>query len=267
VIAFEDVSLAYAGQGSRQAGLGGRSGQAGRIGQGLRVNQRPAIDRISFDIAPGAFTFLTGPSGAGKSSLLKLVAGLERPSAGQIRVNGTSYSRLKARRLPALRRRMGLIFQDNQLLTDRSVFDNVALPLIIGRFGLADIRRRVPAALERVGLVGCETANPATLSGGEQQRVGIARALVARPQLLLADEPTGNLDAAMSQEIMTLLLDFNAAGVTVLLATHDIGLLERHALPRLTLADGRLVAAEPARRTAAPALRSVPPRAPTPTTR
>jgi len=245
VIEFDDVSLAYPGQ-DADHGANRGANRGGDTRQGVRVNARPAIDRVSFSIASGAFTFLTGRSGAGKSSLLKLIAGLERPSSGEIRVNGASYSRLKPRKLPALRRQMGLIFQDNQLLSDRSVFDNVALPLIIGRFGHADIQRRVPAALERVGLAAHAAANPTTLSGGEQQRVGIARALVARPRLLLADEPTGNLDAGMSQEIMDLLLDFNAAGVTVLLATHDTGLLDGHDLPRLTLADGRLVSPDPA---------------------
>ena len=239
MITFDAVSLAYGGRGA----------------------ERSAIDRISFEIPDGAFTFLTGRSGAGKSSLLRLIAGLETPSSGEIHVDGVRYASLKPRRVTALRRRMGLIFQDNQLLLDRDVFDNVALPLIINRFSWTDIRRRVPTALERVGLGGLGGANPATLSGGEQQRVGIARALVARPRLLLADEPTGNLDADMSREIMDLLLDFNHAGVTVLLATHDTGLLEAHDLPRLTLSHGRLAGREPARAAEPPHASPSPPRA------
>lgn len=222
MIAFDEVSLAYGAQ-------------------------RAALDRVSFALRAGTFTFLTGHSGAGKSSLLRLIARLETPSAGEISIGEIRYSTLGPRQVPSLRRQMGLIFQDNRLLHDRCVFDNVALPLIIGKYRHRELHQRVNAALERVGLAGRGADRPATLSGGEQQRVGIARALVARPKLLLADEPTGNLDAAMSQDIMDLLLDFNASGVTVLLATHDTTLLERYAVPRLTLDGGRLVSHSPAR--------------------
>ena len=199
--------------------------------------------------------FLTGHSGAGKSSLLRLVARLDRPTEGEIRLGDVVYSRLARRREPRLRRQMGLVFQDNRLLEDRNVFENVALPLVIGGYGRADIVRRVGAALERVGLEGFARESPRSLSGGERQRVGIARAVVARPRLLLADEPTGNLDAAMSAEIMTLFDDFNAAGVTVLFATHDTALLERFDHPRLVLSRGRLDrrASDAARPVVAPA--------------
>ena len=201
---------------------------------------RYALDAVSFRIEPGAFVFLTGHSGAGKSSLLRLLARLDRPTTGEITLGDIVYSRLKPRREPTLRRQMGIVFQDNRLLDDRNVFENVALPLVIGGYRRGEIVRRVGAALERVGLEGAAREPPRVLSGGERQRVGIARAVVARPRLLLADEPTGNLDAAMSREIMTLFDDFNAAGVTVLFATHDTSLLDAFAHPRLVLAGGRL---------------------------
>ncbi len=200
-----------------------------------------ALDDVSFEIEAGSFTFLVGHSGAGKSSLLQLIARLARPSSGSITVGGIDYATLRTRHEPALRRQMGVIFQDNQLLGDRNVFDNVALPLIIGGFRYKDVLTRVAAALERVDLAPFANAYPATLSGGQQQRVGIARALVARPRLLLADEPTGNLDAGMSQEIMELLLQFHRSGVTVLLATHDVSLLQAYDLARLELSAGRCV--------------------------
>lgn len=202
---------------------------------------KPALDDVSFRLETGSFTFLTGHSGAGKSSLLRLIARLERPTAGNINVGGVDYNRLKPHREPALRRQMGVIFQDNQLLNDRNLFDNVALPLIIGGYGYKDIVTRVSAALQRVGLEHAADLRPETLSGGEQQRAGIARALVARPRLLLADEPTGNLDAAMSEDIMQLLLQFHRSGVTVLVATHDTELLNRHRFTQLKLAGGRRV--------------------------
>lgn len=205
---------------------------------------RPALDDVSFSIAPGSFTFLTGHSGAGKSSLLRLIARLERPSSGDITVSGIDYARLKKRQEPALRRQMGMIFQDNQLLDDRTVFDNVALPLIIGGFGYKDVVTRVSAALQHVGLGQAAQQHPRSLSGGEQQRVGIARALVARPRLLLADEPTGNLDAEMSRDILELLIQFHRSGVTVLLATHDTALLDHYPFARLQLAAGRCVPAD-----------------------
>lgn len=208
---------------------------------------RYALQDVSFALDSGTFTFITGHSGAGKSSLLKLLARLERPTAGEIQVGNISYSNISARQEPALRRQMGIIFQDNQLLHDRSVFDNVALPLIIGGYRYADIKTRVQAALNKTGLSDKAAEQPLSLSGGEQQRVGIARAVVARPKLLLADEPTGNLDAQISTEIMQLLLHFNASGVTVLFATHDDALLDTFSFPRLELKQGRLNANPPHR--------------------
>ena len=201
---------------------------------------RFALNDISFSLASGSFTFLTGHSGAGKSSLLKLITRLERPTSGDICIGDIVYSNLKPRQEPALRQQMGIIFQDNQLLHDRTVFDNVALPLIIGGYKFTDIHTRVSAALRKVGLSDKGLDSPESLSGGEQQRVGIARAIVARPKLLLADEPTGNLDADISAEIMQLLMQFNASGVTVLVATHDQGLLDTFNYPRLTLNQGQL---------------------------
>jgi len=200
----------------------------------------PALDDVSFSLTGGSFTFLTGHSGAGKSSLLRLVARLERPTRGAIRVGGIDYAGLRPRQESALRRQMGIVFQDNRLLDDRSVFDNVALPLIIGGWRFTDICTRVQAALDKVGLGNRGDARPEVLSGGEQQRVGIARAVVARPKLLLADEPTGNLDPDISADILELLMQFNASGVTVLFATHDTALLDAYDFPRLTLARGSI---------------------------
>lgn len=199
-----------------------------------------ALQDVSFTLQPGSFTYLTGHSGAGKSSLLKLIARLEYPTQGEILTSNVPYSRIKPRQEPALRRQMGIIFQDNQLLHDRNVFDNVAFPLIIGGYRFSNIQTRVTAALRKVGLGHKAADNPRSLSGGEQQRVGIARAVVARPKILLADEPTGNLDAQMSTEIMQLLMQFNASGVTVLIATHDEGLLNTFKFPRLVLRHGQL---------------------------
>ena len=199
-----------------------------------------ALEEVSFSLQPASFTFLTGHSGAGKSSLLRLIARLEKPTSGDIRVGSVLYSQLKPRQEPKLRRQMGIVFQDNQLLYDRNVFDNIALPLIIGGYRFKDIKTRVMAALERVGLAARYADNPISLSGGEQQRIGIARAVVARPRLLLADEPTGNLDAEISEEIMKLLLQFNSSGVSVLFATHDRDLLNSYRFPKLVLENGRL---------------------------
>lgn len=216
MIQFENVSLEYS---------------AGKF----------ALTDVSFTLPAGAFAFLTGHSGAGKSSLLKLIARLEKPTSGDIIIDDIDLSSIKPRQEPKLRQQMGLVFQDNQLLNDRSVFDNVALPLIIGGYRFKDIKKRVNAALERVALVERAADDPMSLSGGEQQRVGIARAVVAKPRLLLADEPTGNLDADISTDIMRLLMQFSASGVTVLVATHDIGLLDTFDFPRLQLHRGRLV--------------------------
>lgn len=201
---------------------------------------RYALNNVSFQLGSGSFTFLTGHSGAGKSSLLRLIARLEVPTAGDIQVGNITYSQLRTRQEPALRQQMGIVFQDNQLLHDRNVFDNVAFPLIIGGYRYDDIRLRVNAALKKTGLSDKAAEYPITLSGGEQQRVGIARAVVARPKLLLADEPTGNLDSEISSEIMQLLMHFNASGVTVLFATHDDALLDTFSFPRLELSKGQL---------------------------
>jgi cell division transport system ATP-binding protein len=185
--------------------------------------------------------FLTGHSGAGKSSLLKLIALIERSNHGQVLVDGQNLARLKNRHIPALRRKIGVVFQNHNLLFDRTVFDNVALPLIIAGSHPSEVGSRVRAALDKVGLLNKDKAYPITLSGGEQQRVGIARAVVNRPPLLLADEPTGNLDPELSQEIMKLFGEFNRVGVTVLIASHDHDLIARLDHRLLTLKEGRLV--------------------------
>ncbi len=200
-----------------------------------------ALSNINFTLPTGAFGFLTGHSGAGKSTLLKLIAAIEFSTRGQVLIKGQNLGKLSKRKIPYLRREMGIVFQNHQLLFDRSVYDNVALPLVISGFGKHDIPRRVRAALDKVGLLNKEKVNPASLSGGEQQRVGIARAVVNRPVLLMADEPTGNLDPVLSTEIMALFQQFNQVGVTVLVASHDIALIRSMNAPLLTLAQGRLV--------------------------
>lgn len=199
-----------------------------------------ALRALSLRLERGQMAFLTGHSGAGKSTLLKLIALIERPSSGQILIDGQNLSRLPRRRIPFLRRKLGIIFQDHHLLLDRTVFDNVALPLVITGLGHREIGRRVRAALDKVSLLGKERAFPLTLSGGEQQRVGIARAVVHKPPLLLADEPTGNLDPELSREIMALFEQFNQVGVTVLVASHDLDLISRLPYPILTLRHGQL---------------------------
>ncbi|VTR25638.1 Cell division ATP-binding protein FtsE [Serratia fonticola] len=181
------------------------------------------------------------PFGAGKSTLLKLICGIERPSAGHIWFGGHDISRLKNREVPFLRRQIGMIFQDHHLLLDRTVYDNVAMPLVIAGASTEDIRRRVSAALDKVGLLDKAKNFPIQLSGGEQQRVGIARAVVNKPAVLLADEPTGNLDDALSEGILRLFEEFNRVGVTVLMATHDTGLIARRNYRILTLSQGRMV--------------------------
>jgi len=201
-----------------------------------------ALNDLSFHLERGEMAFLTGPSGAGKSTLLKLIPLLERPSRGQIMIAGINLSRLGKGRIPYLRRRVGIIFQDHRLLHDRTVFDNVALPLVISGTPHREVGRRVRAALDKVGLLDRERASPITLSGGEQQRVGIARAVVTRPPILLADEPTGNLDPELSEEIMRLFGQFNSVGVTILVASHDIDLVSRLGHRRIRLRDGRIEA-------------------------
>jgi cell division transport system ATP-binding protein len=188
---------------------------------------REALREVSLDIGPGEMIFLTGHSGAGKSTILKLIALVERPTRGQLLVDGRNVGRLAAGELPAYRRQIGMVFQDHKLLEDRSAFDNVALPLVIAGLARRETEKRVRAALDQVGLLDKERQPPRTLSAGEQQRVGIARAVVARPRLLIADEPTGNLDAELSLEIMQLFKRFNDVGVTMLIATHDITLAGR----------------------------------------
>ena len=201
---------------------------------------KDALSNISFELAKGEFAFLTGHSGAGKSTLLKLMTLMERPSRGTVYVDGQDLGRMRSSQVPYLRRRIGTVFQNHQLLFDRTVFDNVALPLLVSGFQPAETARRVRAALDSVGLLGYEGRNPIELSGGEQQRVGIARAVVNKPKLLLADEPTGNLDPELSEEIMNLFLRFQQVGVTVLIATHDISLIERMGHRRLILDHGSL---------------------------
>ena len=200
-----------------------------------------ALLDVSFHLAKGEMAFLTGHSGAGKSTLLKLIAAIERSSRGQLLVDGQNLNRLADRQIPYLRRKLGLIFQDYKLLFDKTVFDNVALPLLVAGVGSYEIARRVRAALDKVGLLGKENKYPLALSGGEQQRIGIARAVVNKPALILADEPTGNLDPELSAEIMHLFEQFKQVGVTVLIATHDIDLVSQLQHRVLQLDHGRLV--------------------------
>ncbi|MBA3563659.1 MAG: cell division ATP-binding protein FtsE [Gammaproteobacteria bacterium] len=208
---------------------------------------RDALSNLNMHLATGDMAFLTGPSGAGKSTILKLIGLIERPTRGQVVIGGEATSRISRRRIPAFRRRIGMVFQDHKLLADRSVFDNVALPLVIAGVGHRETARRVRAAVDQVGLSGKEKMLPAMLSTGEQQRVGIARAVVATPPLLIADEPTGNLDPELSFEIMRLFKRFNEVGVTVLIASHDLALIERLRGRRISLREGHVVAGyEPA---------------------
>lgn len=200
-----------------------------------------ALKGVSFEIASGEMVFLTGHSGAGKSTLLKLMMVMERPTNGQVLIGGQNLRGLAARKIPALRRNIGVVFQNHQLLFDRSVYDNVALPLVIAGYQPKEIGRRVRAALDKVGLLRKEKLMPVTLSGGEQQRVGIARAVVNKPKILLADEPTGNLDPELSAEIMQLFEQFNQVGVTVLIASHDLNLIARLPHRMMTLRQGALV--------------------------
>lgn len=202
---------------------------------------REALCDVSFEIDAGELIFLTGHSGAGKSTLLKLIALIERPTRGQVLVGGRNIGRLPARHIPAHRRRIGMVFQDHKLLEDRSVFENIALPMIIAGYRQREMRGRVRAALDYVGLLDREKQTPAMLSTGEQQRVGIARAIVARPNILIADEPTGNLDPDLSLDVMNLFRRFSEVGVTMLIATHDLGLLDRVGGRRIVLDSGAIV--------------------------
>lgn len=200
-----------------------------------------ALSEVTLHIEPGEMVFLTGRSGAGKSTLLKLITLIERPTRGQVFVNGQNTGRTPRRKVPAFRRRLGMVFQDHKLLGDRSVFDNIALPLIIAGVGSKETEKRVRAALDQVDLLKKATALPISLSTGEQQRVGIARAVVRKPDLLIADEPTGNLDPELSNDIMAIFERFNSVGVTTLIASHDHALIERMGKRVITLHEGRLV--------------------------
>jgi len=201
-----------------------------------------ALQEVSCAIAGGEFAFVAGHSGAGKSTLLKLIAAIERPSAGAVLVAGQNVGALSRAAVPYLRRNLGLVFQDQKLLYDRSVFDNVMLPLAFGELSPREAARRARAALDKVGLLERERAHPVQLSGGEQQRLAIARAVVNRPSILLADEPTANLDAAAAGAILGIFAAFNQVGVTVLVATHDESLMARFAKRVLRLDHGRLAA-------------------------
>lgn len=203
-----------------------------------------ALANIDFRVRRGEMVFLTGHSGAGKSSLLRLIMRMERPSRGRVRVAGHDIDHLHHSQIPFYRRQIGVVFQDHQLLFDRSIFHNVALPLEIQGIEHRETARRVRAALDKVGLLHREAALPIELSGGEQQRVGIARAVVNKPALLLADEPTGNLDPQLSADIMALFEDFNRIGTTVMVASHDLALIARLRHRTLRLHEGRLVADE-----------------------
>ncbi len=199
-----------------------------------------ALSGVNMNIAQGEMVFVTGRSGAGKSTLLKLIAAIERPTSGHVIVNGQNLGRMRRSTLPYFRRNIGLIFQDHKLLYDRNVYDNVLLPLHIQGVTGGDAQRRVRAALDKVGLLKKERARPITLSGGEQQRLCIARAIVSRPALVIADEPTGNLDDTYAREIMDMFVAFNQIKVTLVISTHDHDLIDRYGGRCLTLSEGRL---------------------------
>jgi len=199
-----------------------------------------ALLGVNYHLPRGQMAYLTGHSGAGKSTLLKLIAMIERPSRGQIFLDGVNLNNISKNKIPYIRRNIGIIFQNHQLLFDRNVYHNVALPLIIAGYRHQEVSKRVRAALDQVDLLSKENAMPVTLSGGEQQRVGIARAIVHKPSLLLADEPTGNLDPELSKEIMQLFERFNQVGVSVLIASHDLNLIDEMGYPVISLEDGQL---------------------------
>lgn len=212
-----------------------------RYGQG-----REALREVSLDLPRGSMTFLTGHSGAGKSTLLRLLLRMETATRGRVLVAGTDLARLHPRAIPRYRQRIGVVFQDHMLLPRQTVFDNIAIPLVIAGYRDGDRSRRVRAALSRVGLLDKENLYPPQLSAGEQQRVGVARAVVNRPALLLADEPTGNLDPELSREVMGLFHMFQQVGVTVLIATHDLELTEDFDAQVVQLADGRVLSPQDA---------------------
>ncbi|MCP4414410.1 MAG: cell division ATP-binding protein FtsE [Gammaproteobacteria bacterium] len=204
-------------------------------------NGHDALKHINMNLDKGEMAFLTGHSGAGKSTLLKLISLVERSTRGEVLVNDIDLNKVSNRRIPFVRRNIGMIFQDHRLLFDRSVYENVAMPLVIAGHPHKETGRRVRAALDKVGLLKKEKLEPIMLSGGEQQRVGIARAIVNKPPIVLADEPTGNLDPELSTEIMGLFQQFNQVGVSLLIASHDLGLIARMRYRTITLKDGMLV--------------------------
>ena len=216
VITFEHVSKRYPGSAS-------------------------ALLDVNFHINAGEMVFLTGHSGAGKSTLLRLILMLEQATGGQVVVNGHNLSKISARLTPQVRRQIGMIFQDHKLLSDKTVFDNVSLPLMIAGMRYSEIRKRVRAVLDKVGLLSKEKMWPLMLSGGEQQRVGVARAIIGMPPVLLADEPTGNLDPQLSEELFSLFRQLNGQGVTVLIASHDLALIRSMGQRVLVLSAGRLI--------------------------
>jgi cell division transport system ATP-binding protein len=203
-------------------------------------NGREALAGVSLRVNPGEMVFLTGKSGAGKSTVLKLIALLERPTRGTVLVNGKNTNKLRTGQIPAFRRQIGVVFQDHKLLADRPVYDNVALPLVVSSTPLREIDKRVRAALDQVGLLGKERMSPLELSVGEQQRVGIARAVVSKPPLLIADEPTGNLDPDLALEVMRLFKRFQEVGVTVVVATHDLPLVQEFGQRQITIENGHV---------------------------
>jgi cell division transport system ATP-binding protein len=207
-------------------------------------NGHEALSGASLRVEAGEMVFLTGRSGAGKSTVLKLIALLERPTRGTVLIGGKNTGSMKGRHIPAFRRGVGMVFQDHKLLPERPVYDNVALPLVVAHTPLKEIDKRVRAALDQVGLLGKERALPLELSVGEQQRVGIARAVISKPPLLIADEPTGNLDADLALEVMRLFKRFQEVGVTVVIATHDMHLVHELGLREITLDNGHIQGGE-----------------------
>lgn len=206
---------------------------------------REALKRINLFIEQGAMVFITGRSGAGKTTMLRLIGLIERHNRGQLIVNSQNLDRVTGNRIALFRRNIGFMFQDHRLLNDRTIFDNVALPMVVAGHSYQETRKRVHAALDKVGLLALEKSFPLALSGGEQQRVGIARAVVHRPAVLLADEPTGNLDPALSWESMKLFEQFNQVGVTVVIASHDLEMIRKLKKPIITLKAGRLLTSAP----------------------
>ncbi len=203
-------------------------------------NGHDAIRGINLEIKQGELIFLTGHSGAGKSTILRLIGLLERPSSGEVTVDGEKINELSSKEIPFYRRKIGMIFQSPTLLNDRSIFDNLALPLQVAGFPEAEIRSRVHASLELVGLLKKQGQLPFALSGGEQQRVGIARAIVSRPDIILADEPTGNLDPELSKDIMNLFVRLNQVGITLVIATHDLALIAALNFRQIRLKEGKI---------------------------